>query len=161
MKTRMTVLALLLAATATAQPAPTPTMQPDIGAPFNKVTPAADYERRELMIPMRDGVKLFTVVVMKKGTKDGPILLTRTPYNAAGATSRNPSQQITEILPVSDKEFVEDGYIRVYQDVRGIHKSEGDYVMNRPLKGPLNPSATDHATAVSPSPVRPTPVSPA
>jgi hypothetical protein len=148
MKTTRTVLALLLATTLPMQVAaqPTPTMQPDIGAPFKKVTPAADYERREVMIPMRDGVKLFTVVVMKKGTKNGPILLTRTPYNAAGATSRNASQQITEILPVSDKEFVEDGYIRVYQDVRGIHKSEGDYVMNRPLRGPLNKTANDHAT---------------
>ena len=152
MMIRTAALALLLGASAmaplTAQPTPTqtPTMQPDIGAPFNKETPAADYVRRELMVPMRDGVKLFTVVVMKKGTKDGPILLTRTPYNAAGTTSRNPSQSITEILPVADREFVEDGYIRVYQDVRGIHRSEGDYVMNRPLRGPLNPTATDHAT---------------
>jgi putative CocE/NonD family hydrolase len=144
MNRMITAAGLLLASAAIAQP--TPTMAPDIGAPFEKVTPAADYERRELMIPMRDGVKLFTVVVMKKGTKNGPILLTRTPYNAAGATSRNASQSITEILPVSDREFVEDGYIRVYQDVRGIHKSEGDYVMTRPLKGPLNSTATDHST---------------
>ncbi len=139
--------AALLAAAATAQTSTTtPTMQPDIGAAFNAVTPAADYVRREVMVPMRDGVKLYTVVVMKKGTKDGPILLTRTPYNANRTTARNPSQQITEILPISDREFVEDGYIRVYQDVRGIHKSEGDYVMNRPLRGPLNSTATDHST---------------
>src|SRR5919109_633239 len=38
------------------------------------------------------------------------------------------------------------GYIRVVQDVRGKHGSEGDYVMNRPLRGPLNPTTTDHAT---------------
>ena len=144
-----TAIAVLLAASAAAQmpaSAPTPTMQPDIGAKFDAVTPQADYIRREIMIPMRDGVKLFTVVVMKKGTMNGPILLTRTPYNAGRTTSRNPSQQITEILPVSDKEFVADGYIRVYQDVRGITKSEGDYVMTRPLKGPLNPTQTDHST---------------
>lgn len=144
MKRSITVMALLLAASAFAQP--TPTMTPDIGAKFNAVTPAADYIRREEMIPMRDGVKLYTVVVMKKGTKDGPILLTRTPYNAARNTARNASQQITEILPIADRELVEDGYIRVYQDVRGIHKSEGDYVMTRPLRGPLNPTATDHST---------------
>ncbi len=136
-------LALLLATSAAAQ---TPTMTPDIGAPFNAVTPAADYVRREVMIPMRDGVKLYTVVVMRKGTKDGPILLTRTPYKAAGATARNPSQSIIEILPVADRELVNDGYIRVYQDVRGINKSEGDYVMNRPLKGPLNATDNDHST---------------
>jgi putative CocE/NonD family hydrolase len=45
-----------------------------------------------------------------------------------------------------DAEFVRDGYIRVYQDVRGLHKSEGDYVMNRPLRGPLNGTTVDHAT---------------
>ena len=45
-----------------------------------------------------------------------------------------------------DAEFVRDGYIRVYQDVRGKHKSEGDYVMTRPLRGPLNATATDHST---------------
>ena len=140
----ITAAALLLASAAFAQP--TPTMAPDIGERFEAVTPAADYIRREVMIPMRDGVKLFTVVVMKKGTKDGPILLTRTPYNAAGTTARNPSQSITEILPISDREYVEDFYIRVYQDVRGIHKSEGDYVMTRPLKGPLNSTQTDHST---------------
>ncbi|WP_409049621.1 CocE/NonD family hydrolase [Sandarakinorhabdus sp.] len=125
---------------------PTPTMQPDIGARFDAVTPAADYVRREIMVPMRDGVKLFTVVVMKKGTSGGPMLLTRTPYSADKTTSRNVSLQISEILPVADKELVEDGYIRVYQDVRGIHKSEGDYVMTRPLRGPLNATATDHST---------------
>nr|WP_310476380.1 CocE/NonD family hydrolase [Sandarakinorhabdus sp.] len=145
---RIVAATLLLATTATAQtpPMPTPTMQPDIGARFDAVTPAADYVRREIMVPMRDGVKLFTVVVMKKGTSGGPMLLTRTPYSADKTTSRNVSLQISEILPVADKELVEDGYIRVYQDVRGIHKSEGDYVMTRPLRGPLNATATDHST---------------
>ncbi|WP_017666829.1 CocE/NonD family hydrolase [Sandarakinorhabdus sp. AAP62] len=143
----VSTLALILAVSGHAQPAAlTPTMQPDIGAKYDAVTPDADYVRREIMIPMRDGVKLFTVVVMKKGTSGGPILLTRTPYSAARATSRNVSLQISEILPVADKKLVEDGYIRVYQDVRGIHKSEGDYVMTRPLRGPLNGTATDHST---------------
>ncbi len=77
------------------------------------------------MIPMRDGVRLYTVIVMKKGTHAGPMLLTRTPYNAAKTTSRNASQKITEILPISDAEFVEDGYIRVYQDVRGAQSLRG------------------------------------
>lgn len=147
MKYRVSSLLLLMATSAMAQvPAATPTMQADMTPEFTAATAAADHVRREVMIPMRDGVKLYTVVVMKKGTRNGPILLTRTPYNAARTTARNPSQQITEILPISDAEFVNDGYIRVYQDVRGIHKSEGDYVLNRPLRGPLNGTATDHST---------------
>ena len=42
--------------------------------------------------------------------------------------------------------IVEGGYIRVVQDVRGKYGSEGDYVMNRPLRGPQNPTPVDHAT---------------
>ena len=42
--------------------------------------------------------------------------------------------------------IVEGGYIRVVQDVRGKYGSEGDYVMNRPLHGPQNPTPVDHAT---------------
>jgi putative CocE/NonD family hydrolase len=95
---------------------------------------------------MRDGTRLFTVIVMRKGTRNGPILLSRTPYDAGKSTWRNPSQKIEEILPVMDAEFVDDGYIRVYQDVRGLGKSEGDYVMNRPLRGPLNHTQVDHST---------------
>jgi putative CocE/NonD family hydrolase len=133
----------LVPAIATAQ---TPPMTPDTVAEYQRVRPQADYIRREVMIPMRDGVKLFTVIVMRKGTKNGPILLSRTPYDADRATWRIPSQKIEDILPVMDAMFVDDGYIRVYQDVRGLHKSEGDYVMNRPLRGPLNDTPVDHAT---------------
>ncbi|NBW89681.1 MAG: CocE/NonD family hydrolase, partial [Gammaproteobacteria bacterium] len=49
------------------------------------------------------------------------------------------------LIPQVDS-FLEDGYIRAYQDVRGKHGSEGDYVLNRPLRGPLNPTGVDHAT---------------
>ena len=144
---RTALLAACLASAAFAQgPAPTPTMQNDIVAAYDVARPQADYVRREVMIPMRDGVKLFTVIVMKKGTRDGPMLLTRTPYDAGKTTARNRSQSITEILPIMDAEFVRDGYIRVYQDVRGLDKSEGDYVMTRPLRGPINPTSVDHAT---------------
>ena len=98
------------------------------------------------MVPMRDGVKLYTVIVVPKGAKDAPILLTRTPYNAARRTSRNESPHMSAILPQGDEVFVADGYIRVFQDVRGKYGSEGDYVMTRPVRGPLNPTSTDHAT---------------
>ncbi|HMC92145.1 MAG TPA: CocE/NonD family hydrolase, partial [Allosphingosinicella sp.] len=147
MKTHLglAALALLLAAPG-ALPAQTDPMTPDMVARYERVRPNADYVRREVMIPMRDGKRLYTVIVMRKGTRGGPILLTRTPYDAAKTTWRNPSQKIEEILPVMDAEFVDDGYIRVYQDVRGQHRSEGDYVMTRPLRGPLNPTPVDNAT---------------
>jgi putative CocE/NonD family hydrolase len=139
------VCAVFLAGAAPVAP-PTDPMTNDIVADYDWVQPQADFIRRTMMIPMRDGTELFTVIVMRKGTNNGPMLLTRTPYNADKATSRNRSQKIEEILPVMDREFVNDGYIRVYQDVRGLHGSKGDYVMNRPLAGPLNKTGIDHAT---------------
>src|SRR3546814_20279825 len=51
-----------------------------------------------------------------------------------------------DILPQGDEVFVQGGYIRVVQDVRGKYGSGGDYVTARPLRGPLNDSDTDHAT---------------
>lgn len=125
---------------------PTDTMANEQVKAYDWVRPQADYVRRTVMIPMRDGKKLYTVIVYRKGVTDAPILLSRTPYNADKSTSRNRSQKIEEILPVMDAPFVNDGYIRVYQDVRGLDGSEGDYVMNRPLRGPLNPTKVDHAT---------------
>src|SRR5689334_13579327 len=50
-----------------------------------------DYVRREVMIPMRDGVKLYTVLIIPKGVRNAPMLLTRTPYNAAKRVMRNDS----------------------------------------------------------------------
>src|SRR5271169_2861239 len=83
-------------------------MTPDGVATYNEIRPEADYIKRVVMIPMRDGVKLYTVIVMKKGTANGPILLSRTPYDAKGTTARARSQSITEILPAMDAPFVED-----------------------------------------------------
>ena len=108
-----------------------------------------DHVRREVMVPMRDGTALFTVIQVPKGAKAAPMLLTRTPYNAKEMTSRSQSAHLGAALYGYDNAvdvIVEGGYIRVVQDVRGKHRSGGDYVMNRPLRGPLNPSAVDHAT---------------
>ena len=118
----------------------------DIAKTF--VAPAADFDyvRREVMVPMRDGVKLHTVIIVPKGANNAPILLTRTPYNAHKRTTRNNSSHMAASLPLGDDVFAADGYIRVFQDVRGKYKSEGDYVMTRPVRGPLNPTATDHVT---------------
>ena len=116
--------------------------------PKTFVVPKAnyDYTRREVAIPMRDGVKLHTVIMLAKNAKNAPILLTRTPYNASKRTERNESPSILASLPQGDEVFVEDGYIRVFQDVRGKYKSEGDYLMTRPVRGPLNKTSTDHVT---------------
>jgi putative CocE/NonD family hydrolase len=117
-----------------------------------------EYERRDVMIAMRDGVKLHTVIIVPKSVidankvdakKKAPILLTRTPYNATELTSHAASSHLGPILNGYDnalEPIVEGGYIRVVQDVRGKYGSEGDYVMNRPLRGPLNPTKVDHAT---------------
>jgi len=138
-------LAFALAAPALAQNAVTP-MTPDVVKSFDAVRADADFTLREVMIPMRDGTKLYTAIVFKKGTKNGPILISRSPYNAHGDVTRTASQMITEILPAMDTEFAQDGYIRVYQDIRGMHKSEGDWVVNRPIVGPLNNTGIDEAT---------------
>ena len=98
---------------------------------------------------MRDGVKLHTVILVPRGAKDAPILLTRTPYDADVLTGHAQSAHLGPILSGYDNAtevIVEGGYIRVVQDVRGKYGSEGDYVMNRPLHGRLNPTNVDHAT---------------
>ena len=105
-----------------------------------------DYVKRVVEIPMRDGVKLHTVIVIAKGAKNAPILLTRTPYDADKRAQRTESKSMRAILPQGDELFVDAGYIRVFQDVRGKYKSEGEYVMTRPVRGPLNPTETDHVT---------------
>ncbi len=140
-------VALLGAASAPAQDTARVTpMTPDVVPSYEQTLPSADFVRREAMVPMRDGTKLYTVIVMKKGTKDGPILLSRTPYDAHESTHRVASQRIVDILEAMDAEFAEDGYIRVYQDIRGLHRSEGQYIMNRPIVGPLNDTGIDEST---------------
>src|ERR1700719_603170 len=100
-------------------------LQSETPAKFEPVTSSFDYVRREVMIAMRDGVKLHTVIVVPKGAKNAPILLTRTPYNASKRTARNDSPHMLAILPQGDDVFVDAGYLRVLQDVRGKYKSEG------------------------------------
>ena len=137
-------LSLSLAPRAVAEP--TPPLAPEIPAKFTPPTDTADYERREVMVAMRDGVKLHTVIVVPRGAKRLPIILTRTPYNAGKRAERTVSNRLAATLPVSDDQFADGSFIRVYQDVRGKYGSEGDYVMTRPLRGPLNASKVDHST---------------
>ena len=144
----------LLAATAvghtqTQKPRTYPTLPSETPAAFDPVATSFDYVRRDVMIPMRDGVRLRTIILVPKGAAKAPILLTRTPYDAESLTSHSRSAHLGPILNGYDNAadvVVHGGYIRAVQDVRGKHGSEGDYVMNRPLHGPQNPTPVDHAT---------------
>jgi uncharacterized protein len=125
------------------------TLPSETPAHFKVAQDTWDYSRRDVMIPMRDGVRLHTVILVPKGAKNAPILLTRTPYSATVLTSHAQSAHLGPVLWGYDNPtevIVEGGYIRVVQDVRGKYDSEGDYVMNRPLHGPLNPTPVDHST---------------
>jgi len=158
---RRTVFALPLVALLTGGPSagqtpppkPKPPQYPDLLSETpEKAEPGTegfDHVRRDVMIPMRDGVKLHTVILVPKGAKDAPMLLTRTPYKATALTSHVQSAHLGPLLAGYDNAtdvIVEGGYIRVVQDIRGKYGSEGDYVMNRPLRGPQNPTPVDHAT---------------
>jgi len=79
-------------------PAAYPAFPSETPAKFTPVTDAWDYARRDVMIPMRDGVKLHTVILVPKGAKGAPILLTRTPYDATALTSHAPSAHLGPIL---------------------------------------------------------------
>ncbi len=142
---------LLLSVAAGAQVTPTRPggLPSEIPEKFETTNDGFDYVRRDTMIAMRDGVKLHTVILVPKGASRAPILLTRTPYNATDLTTHAQSSHLGPILNGYDNALdviIPGGYIRVVQDVRGKYGSEGEYVMNRPLHGPLNPSSVDHAT---------------
>jgi predicted acyl esterase len=108
-----------------------------------------DHDSRDVMIPMRDGVKLHTIILVPKGVRHVGILLTRTPYEAKHLASNTHSVHLGTRLWGYDnatETIVEGGYIRVIQDIRGKYGSEGDYVMNRPVHGSLNPTPVDEST---------------
>jgi uncharacterized protein len=122
---------MLVAFTIAATAAPGCAQRRDAGSGF---------DRREAMIPMRDGVKLFAVVMSPRGaTEPLPILLTRTPYGARGWSTGDPAPRNLAVLAA-------DGYVFVQEDIRGRNKSEGTFVMNRPNRDPGDSAATDEST---------------
>jgi hypothetical protein len=146
-------LVLLLASAAAlplfAQNPQYPNYPSETPAQIQPSTQNFDYERRIAMIPMRDGVKLHTVILVPKEAKHAGILMTRTPYSADALTGHAVSPHLGPTLYGYDNAvdvILEGGYIRVVQDIRGKYGSEGDYVMNRPLHGPLNPTPVDEST---------------
>ena len=147
-----TVIVLACGITSTAfsvARAQVPVLPGELPRTFQPTNAGFDHVRREVMIPMRDGVKLHTVILIPNGARRAPILLTRTPYDASALTSYGHSAHLAPSLTGYDNAtevIIAGGYIRVVQDVRGKYGSEGDYVMNRPLHGPQNPTAVDHST---------------
>jgi putative CocE/NonD family hydrolase len=126
------VLLLLFAVTAAAQsPAPPAAEEPEL------------LNRTEVMIPMRDGARLQTLILTPKDAKGPlPILLRRTPYGV------KPPQDFryTAKNLQSVKELLEDGYIFAVQSIRGRFQSEGRFVMIRPLRDPRDAKAVDEST---------------
>ncbi len=106
---------------------------------------AFDYIKKDVMIPMRDGVKLHTVVMIPKGGKGLPILLERTPYNASGFAPNN-SPKMKDAVWSGNTDWADGAHILAWQDIRGKYGSEGNMVMTRPPRGPLNPTKTDDTT---------------
>ncbi|MGB6974532.1 MAG: CocE/NonD family hydrolase [Terracidiphilus sp.] len=98
-----------------------------------------DYQRSEAMIPMRDGVKLHSVILKPSDiTTPLPFLMQRTPYGCDGTTRAS--------FSASRPQLARDGYIYVCEDIRGRFKSEGQFIMMRPLADHSDPKAIDEST---------------
>ena len=98
----------------------------------------AYFEKSDVMIPARDGVKLHTVIFTpKNAAKALPVMFLRTPY---GATSE------AKDVEAQYQELIEDGYIFAFQDIRGRFKSEGDFVMQRPVRDKNIAGGIDEST---------------
>jgi uncharacterized protein len=107
----------------------------------NKSTLPSLFEKKDAMIRMRDGVKLHTEIYTPRGAPEAlPILMERTPYGiTAGEKGYTPELERYSAL-------FADGYIIVFQDIRGRYKSQGKFLMNRPVHDPKDTSGVDEAT---------------
>ncbi len=100
---------------------------------------AEHFTRTEAMVAMRDGTKLFTIVLAPKDSSEPlPMLFLRTPY---GIEDRS-----TRWLQSYLRDLDDEGYIFVFQDIRGRFKSEGTFVMSRSPRDRANPKAIDEST---------------
>lgn len=98
------------------------------------------------MIPMRDGVKLYTVVFSPVNyNKPSPFLIERTPYGAA-IPVKDSTVFNAKYVPFNVRDFTTSGYIIVIQDSRGKFKSEGKFEMNRPIYHLQDNKKTDEST---------------
>ena len=100
--------------------------------------PVPSFDKTEVMVPMRDGVKLHTNVFVPRGfAANLPIIFVRTPYGIEGGERS---------FAGAYAELARDGYIFVHQDIRGRFKSEGQFVMLRKMRDKKDPKAIDEAT---------------
>jgi putative CocE/NonD family hydrolase len=94
------------------------------------------YDRKEVMIPMRDGVKLHAVILRPTDTNEPlPLLMQRTPYGVDESSSNSINSRYTELA--------QSGYIFVMEDIRGRYGSEGQFFMNRPIVDHHDPTSPD------------------
>jgi len=101
-------------------------------APPPSSPPLMPLDRRHVMIPMRDGVELYTeIAALRNPHEPLPILLERTPYGAEQP---------------GDRKLVPDAYTFVSQDIRGRNRSQGEFVMNRPTRDRRDPKGVDETT---------------
>jgi uncharacterized protein len=99
------------------------------------------FDKREVMIPVRDGVKLHTeIYTPKNATEPLPILLERTPYGIS-----SPDKGVSGML-YRYTDMVPDGYIFAFQDIRGRYASEGKFVMLHPIHDASEPNGVDEST---------------
>ena len=102
---------------------------------------AALFEKSEVMIPMRDGVRLHTEIYLPRNAEGAlPILMNRTPYGISAA-DKGVSPMIYRYA-----DMVQDGYIFVFQDIRGRYGSEGKFVMLRPIHDAKDAKGVDEST---------------
>jgi len=112
--------------------------------PLREAVPHDDFVIREEMVPMRDGAKLYTLIISPKQQKAAlPVLLRRTPYDATGVLRGHASSRLDVNIGYA---FFGNDYVYVVQDIRGRFKSEGDYLMYRAPRGPFNMTKTDETT---------------
>jgi putative CocE/NonD family hydrolase len=102
--------------------------------------------KKTYMVPMRDGIKLFTAVLTPVHVNHPvPILIERTPYGA-DLRMKEDSPVSVNLFPDYYRGMIREGYILVFQDIRGKFKSEGSFEMNRPLYHLLDKTKTDEST---------------
>jgi uncharacterized protein len=98
------------------------------------------YTKREVMVPMRDGIKLFTRIYLPDSINDPlPVLLMRSPYGDWNMGLKSPEKDCYVA------NMAEDGYIFVYQNIRGKQKSEGEFIMEGPIHK-YDPNEINEAT---------------
>ena len=115
-----------------------PLTAPFAQTPATPADPGAAFDKTEVMIPMRDGVKLHTTIFSpKNATGNLPVLLTRTPYGIAGAEGS---------FGTSYAELAEEGFIFAFQDIRGRFGSEGQFVMLRPPRDKRDAKGIDEGS---------------